>query len=349
MPPYQILHLFETSNVEGTSFARILAALAGRLDPGQYRFHAWFRRDHGPLVQMLEERGVSVRVLDWQGGERDPAALWRFLRGVRRQRFAIFHQHVGGRAVRLISRYAGGARVITHLHGRVLEQCGDAPARCNVYGADLVIATSKTIARWSGVDAEVVYPGVDIPPPGQPAIRRSGHVIGAAGRLAPIKGIKFLVRAMPLVKSRVPDATLEIAGSGEEEGALREEVGRLGLTGSVRFLGWRDEVPFGRWDIFAMPSLEESFGISALEAMAAGLPVVASAAGGLAELVEDGKTGWLTPVSDPEALAARLVELLQDAREREAMGIAGRARANEFSTGRMTGQIEGLYRRLLAV
>src|SRR5512135_1524547 len=183
MQPYQILHLFETSGVEGTSFARILAALAGNLDPDRYRFHAWFRRDHGPLLKMLEDKGVAVRVLDWQGGEREPAALCRFLLGVRRQRFSLFHQHVGGRALRLISRYAGGARVITHLHGRVLEQRGGAPARCNVYGADMVIATSMTIAKWSGVDAEVVYPGVDIPPPGRHRRGVPGHAIGAAGRL----------------------------------------------------------------------------------------------------------------------------------------------------------------------
>ena len=81
-----------------------------------------------------------------------------------------------------------------------------------------------------------------------------------------------------------------------------------GLEGHVKFLGWIDDLPslLSRWDIFVMPSLEEGFPIAALDAMAAGLPVVATAVGGVPELIEDGKTGWLVPPRDAEALASRL-------------------------------------------
>jgi glycosyltransferase involved in cell wall biosynthesis len=346
MPPYQVLHLLSTSEVEGTGVARIVAALAERLG-GRYKFHAWFRHGHGPLAEMLEDKGVSVQFLDWPGGERSPVGLWRFMRGVRKHKFDIVHQHVGGRVVRLISRYAGGARVITHLHGRVLEDDWEVPARCNVYGADLVVATSEAVAKWAGVGAEVIYPGVDICK-APPEMRRGmGHDLGVAGRLVPLKGTLHLIRALPMVRAEVPGVRLEIAGSGPEEEALRDEAHRLGLDGCVRFLGWQEDIPFHRWDVFVIPSLEEAFGVAALEAMAAGLPVVASAVGGLTELVQAGKTGWLFPPADINALAGRLVSLLLSPEERFKMGAAAWTRANMFTTKRMSEQIERLYRRLL--
>jgi glycosyltransferase involved in cell wall biosynthesis len=348
MAPYRIVHLLETAEVEGTSFAGIVASLAEHLHPTEYALHAWFRRGRGPLVEMLERKGVAVRVLDWQGGERSPLGLTRFLGALLVNRFAILHQHVGGRSIRLLARHVAGARVLTHLHGRVLEQRGGAPFRCNLRGADLVAATSRSVAGWAGARAEVVYPGVDVPPrlPGLRSAGR-GRVLGAAGRLAPIKGLEYLLQALAIVQATVPEVALEIAGSGPEEASLRDEVNRLGLEGRVRFLGWQEEIPFQRWDVFVMPSLEEAFGIAALEAMAAGLPVVGSAVGGLPELIEDGRTGCLTPPADSRALAERLIPLLLDGGLRGRMGAAAWARAGSFTARRMCEEIEKRYRRLL--
>ena len=351
MPPYHILHLLETSLVDGIGVAKIVSALVDRLDPQEFKLHAWFRRGHGPLVAMLEKKGVPVQVIDWIGGERNPVGMWRFLRAISRKDFSLVHHHVGGRSVRWMSRYFGRTRVIAHLHGRVLEENWKIPAHANVDGSDLVIATSAAVAKWSGVEAQVIYPGVDVP---TPEIRTDsghnsgGHVLGTAGRLVPIKGLECLIRALPLIRAAVPDVELEIAGSGPEEGTLRSEVKRLGLNDCVRYLGWQTDIPFQRWNVFVMPSLEEAFGIAALEAMAAGLPVVASAVGGLPELVEDGKSGWLVPPADPNALAIRLVSLLQNGREQKEMGLAARARAGGFSAKRMCDNIERLYRTLLS-
>jgi glycosyltransferase involved in cell wall biosynthesis len=97
-----------------------------------------------------------------------------------------------------------------------------------------------------------------------------------------------------------------------------------------------------------MPSLEEGFPIAALDAMAAGLPVVASAVGGVAELIEDGKTGWLVPARDVSALTVRLRELLLHAELRRSMGAAGFARVRDhFSAGHMTANFRQLYDELL--
>jgi glycosyltransferase involved in cell wall biosynthesis len=103
------------------------------------------------------------------------------------------------------------------------------------------------------------------------------------------------------------------------------------------------------WDVYVQPSLGEPFGIAALEAMAAGLPVVATSAGGLPELVEHGRTGWLIPPCDPSALADRLRSLLIDPGERHRMGIAGHVRARRaFSIDRMIGSISAIYDELLS-
>jgi glycosyltransferase involved in cell wall biosynthesis len=350
MAQLHILHLLGTSKVEGTGIAKIVVALAERLDPQKFKLHAWFLLDHGPLVAMLEKKGVPVRVINWTGGARNPVGLWRFFRAIQSHKFALVHQHFGGRSIRWISHYAGGARIIAHLHGCVFEQNWEVPARCNVDGADLVVATSATVAKWAGVNAEVVYPGVDVKAPTHDAAagrEGTGHNLGAAGRLVPMKGLQYLIRALPIVRGSVPGAELEIAGAGPEEEALRNEAHGLGVGGCIRFLGWQEDIPFHRWNVFVMPSLEESFGIAALEAMAAGLPVVASAVGGLTELLEDGKTGWLVSPADPKALANRLIPLLLNAREREQMGAAAWTRATEFSAKRMNDHIERLYNRLL--
>ena len=102
------------------------------------------------------------------------------------------------------------------------------------------------------------------------------------------------------------------------------------------------------WDVFVQPSLDEGFPIATLEAMAAGLPVVASAVGGLLELVQDGETGWLVAAASPGELATRLRELISDERRREAMGIAGRQRAlRDFSIAKMVEQTVAVYDGLL--
>ena len=144
---------------------------------------------------------------------------------------------------------------------------------------------------------------------------------------------------------------LEIAGDGRLRSFLEQECHRLGISGRVFFIGWREDLStvMAGWDVFVLPSLDEGFPIAALEAMAAGLPVIASAVGGLLELVQDGETGWLVPAAAPTELTSRLRELISDDRRREAMGIAGRRRAlRDFSIARMVAQTVAVYDGLFA-
>jgi glycosyltransferase involved in cell wall biosynthesis len=186
---------------------------------------------------------------------------------------------------------------------------------------------------------------------------RSGLGLGArdrvvltVGRLAEQKGHRSLCRAVPAILERVPNARFLWAGDGPLEGELRALACRLGVDETVRFLGRRDDVPdlLGAADLFVLPSLFEGLPLAVLEAMAAGLPVVATRAGGTAEVVDDGVTGHLVPAGDVAALADAVADLLRHPARARAWGRAGRARfEREFHAGRMARETAEVYRGLL--
>ena len=179
----------------------------------------------------------------------------------------------------------------------------------------------------------VIHNGVELAKP-----RRRSRPAGApvmlvsVGRLRPPKDFTTLVQAVAALDPA--SARLRIAGDGPDRNALAAEVTRLGLDGSVELLGTRGDVDelLADADLFVLSSDSEGLPMSVLEAMAAGLPVVASAVGGVPELVRDGETGTLVPPRDSAALAAAIRRLVADAALRERLGEAGRLRAErEFS------------------
>jgi glycosyltransferase involved in cell wall biosynthesis len=175
-------------------------------------------------------------------------------------------------------------------------------------------------------------------------------IIGTAGRLVELKGIEYLLSAAAALRREFPSLRLEIAGSGPHRAKLEEAVALAGLQAQVKFLGWVDDLPslLPRWDVFVMPSLEEGFPIAAMDAMAAGLPVIATSVGGIPELIEDGKTGWLVPPRDADALTSRVRLLLGNPEMRLNMGVAGNARVRDcFSATQMTKSFDQLYVELL--
>lgn len=351
---HQVLHILGTAQPESTGMARIVRTLSEGLDPKRYRIHALFLAGAGPLVNVLQQAGVQASALDWWRGARDPMGALRFWRSLRRQKFAIVHLHFGGRSVNWLARAATQAKIVRHLHGRILEPRGLTPVNFSAWGADAVVAVSQAVAdRVVDGPTRVIYAGLPIPSGNLPALHRratSEIVIGTAGRLVELKGIEYLVRAAAALRSEFPALRVEIAGSGPQREKLEEAVVRVGLKEQVRFLGWIDDISsvLPRWDVFVMPSLEEGFPIAALDAMAAGLPVVATSVGGVPELLEDGKSGWLVPSRDVEALASRLHLLIGNPELRRSMGTAGYARVRDhFSAKQMTESFVRLYDELL--
>lgn len=352
--PASILHLLRSAQVEETGPARIVAALARGLDPTLYRMHAWFFGPPGPLVEDLEAAGASARSIEWTSGIRDPLGAYRFWKCLRDHDFAIVHHHFAGRAVRQIIRASTRARLVVQLHAMVSDIDAARGLPNAVRNADLVIAVSHAVARQVAKHKPiVVYSGVE---PREvlhaPATAtRPSIIVGAACRLVDIKGLSDLIRAVASLSTEFPDLHLEIAGAGPELDNLEGEARQLGLTTRIRFLGWqRDLEPiFKSWDILAMPSLTEAFPMAALEAMGHGLPIIATNVGGLPELVEDGRTGYLVPPSNHQALAKALRALIVDTKLRQEMGAAGCRRVREsFSVDRMVAQTTAIYESLLA-
>jgi len=166
------------------------------------------------------------------------------------------------------------------------------------------------------------------------------------GRLIPIKGHLVLLRALAQARSRVPGIVLDVAGRGPLEPALKSYARELGLEEAVNFLGYVSPVQeaIERAAIVVVPSLGEGFGMVALEAMERGRPVIASAVGGLPEIVADGETGIVVQPGDADALAEAIVALGGDLERAAAMGRAGRRRAlGEFTPERSVRRVEQLY------
>jgi glycosyltransferase involved in cell wall biosynthesis len=183
----------------------------------------------------------------------------------------------------------------------------------------------------------------------QPSPAAFQPVVGFVGRVVDQKGCEYLVRASPLVISAHPNVRFVVVGDGPELARLTALASELKVASAFEFVGY-DPTPARRMksmSVLAVPSIYEPLGMVPLEAMACGVAVVASAVGGLPEVVEDGVTGILVAPRDPEALAEALIRLLDSPALAAQMGIAGRERAiRDFSPTAIAAQYADLYRRL---
>jgi len=176
-------------------------------------------------------------------------------------------------------------------------------------------------------------------------------IVGAAGRLSPEKGFGQLVEAAALVRARRNDLGFVIFGDGPLRHELQTRIARLGLQDIVVLAGFRTDV--GRYlphlDLVTIPSFTEGLPVVLLEAFAAGVPVVATSVGGIPEVIENGRSGWLVPPGDPTSLADRIVAMFQDDEPRRAKGQVGRERVRrEFTLKRMADEYRQLFDRQLA-
>ncbi|MCL3881774.1 glycosyltransferase [Marivita sp. GX14005] len=174
----------------------------------------------------------------------------------------------------------------------------------------------------------IVHCGVD--PERYEPRPRNGMTILFVGRLAPVKGLPILLEAVARLADSYPDLQLDIIGDGPDRVALEAEVARRGLDERIAFLGYRSQSEVAEAlaaaDIFALPSFAEGVPVVLMEAMAAGLPVLATRIAGIPELVEDGVSGRLVAPGDENAFVDALKDLLGNAERRAAYGTAGRAK-----------------------
>jgi len=175
-------------------------------------------------------------------------------------------------------------------------------------------------------------------------------LVGIVARLVPIKAHDVFLAMAARVRQTYSTAVFVIVGDGELRTSLEQRAVDLGLAGAVRFLGWRADIDrlYADIDVVVLTSRNEGSPVALIEAMAAGVPVVSTEVGGVADVVQHGATGLLAPMDDDAALARHVVTLLGDRDLGRRMGQRGRAIvAATYSADRLVSDIEALYEELL--
>jgi glycosyltransferase involved in cell wall biosynthesis len=341
----------------------------------------------GSMEFVAESRGVRVVKLSSLSREiaplRDFASLIQLTRLIQRQRPQIIHTHTAkaGAIGRVAALLAGGDRpIVVHtFHGHVLRGYFG-PLRTLAFRLlehVLARATTKLVAVSPEVRDELVSLGVA--PADKFAVIRLGielderlvqatedgraesrrqlgvdpetFLVGWVGRMTGVKRVPDLLEAFGQLRAGGVDSRLCLVGDGPERESLERLAKSLGLAQDCLFLGYQEEM--GRWfesfDAFALSSANEGTPVSAIEALAAGCPVVATRVGGVPDVVQDGETGFLIASGDTEALSRRLAELAGNPDLRMRLGALGRERVTaRYAVGRLIDDVDMLYRSLIA-
>lgn len=291
-----------------------------------------------PFVDYMADRGVSS--INWHThGKFDPVTVCKLAALIKRTHSSVIHTHLS--TASLLGAFAAklaGVPSVAHVHG--LNS-----ATCFRYST-LIVAVSEAVKQHlcsQGISEnkiQVVHNGVDLakfgPVPKDEARRKFGlnpdiPIFGVFGRLSSEKGQRIALEAMFLLTREYPKAQLILAGDGKDREELQACAEALNITGNVAFAGFvpQPQTLMSACDAVIVPSLKEGFGLAAVEAMALERPVVGTNVGGLPEIIQPGETGFLTALSDPQAIAQALEELIKDKSLAERMGKRGRERAEE--------------------
>lgn len=359
-----VLLIGDTLDLGGTE--RQFAEVACGLNRVRWDLHVSCVRAEGPLSARLEVAGVRA----WscgRGSFKSPrylVSVWGLVRYLRAHRIRLVHSFdfysnlLGVPAARLarVPAVIASQRDLGDLRPRPQSRVHATVLRL----ADYVLVNSTAAAdrvnrSVPGARIVVIPNGVDLarfsPAPG-PARRRGEQVtVGALANLRPEKGLEDLIRAAALVREHCPNVRFAVWGEGPLRPQLAGLIRTLALEGvfELRGLTMEPEAGLRTFDIFVLPSTSESCSNALLEAMATGLPVVATRVGGNTALVEDEETGLLVPAADPSSLAKALIRLVENPALAAQLAAAGRARVRaEFSLDRLVARVEALYDRALA-
>lgn len=346
--PITVVRVIDRLNVGGPALHAVLTA--AQLDP-RFRtvlLYGDIEPGEGDMSYLLDRHGVAAVKVPGLARElrplRDARALAFLCQVMWRERPQIVHTHKtkAGLLGRVAALLTGVPLRVHTYHGHVLEgYFGPARTwamiameRALALGTTRLVTVSERLAQeLSGrlriaprARFAVVPLGLDLQPFRQAdrlrgALRAElglqpggeAPLIGVVGRMVPIKDHQTFLRALPAVFAACPKARAVLVGGGELEEAIRAEIGRLGLSGRVHLLGWRDDLPriYADLDVLALTSRNEGTPVAVIEALAAGVRVVATAVGGVPDVLRPGggaPRGVLVPPGDPAALAAALVD-----------------------------------------
>ncbi len=373
--PVPILFLLPSLGVGGAE--RQIQTLALGLDRARWKPIVACQHASGPVGDELADAGCMVHRLS-DTRRFDPRFLWRTTALVRREGVRIVLTHgfstgvvgrlaalLGGAPVRIVTEHSTGERDMSAAKHRInrllvpitsawvavargqlpyLTQTKRIPAdRIHVVHNGIDVAACDLGAERLAVRARVR---------GELGIDADAPVAGSIAVLRPEKDLATFVRAAQRVLHELPAARFVLAGDGPERRELERQIESLGLERRVIMTGWRSDVPavLAALDVAVLCSTDvETFPLVFLEAMAAGLPLVGTRVGGLAEMIKDGENGLLVQPRDEEALARAMLRVLGDGETARRWGAASHARVvREFDVATMVARYEALFARLLS-
>lgn len=381
MPPSDRLTIFHLDDERGfRGGERQLMYLASALRCEGHENVVCCRADSA-LEREARSQGFEVLVLPF-AWEFDPVSAHRLARAARRRHHPVIHAHTGHTVgIATTCRLFGGPRAVAHRRGAARLRGGfsrwlkyDRVAR--------VIAVSRAIEETlthGGVAAQRIAVVPDCVPvsveewnsagyacprfaPATPdaraAARRAladahgidpdGYWVGNLAALVPLKDHATLIAAAQAVVRRQPNTVFLIAGDGPERARLVADIDHRSLTGRVILLGHYDAAElFAAIDVFVLSSRREGMGSVLLEAASCGVPVVATAVGGIPDVIQDGRTGLLVPPGDADALSHAILRLLGEPHLAQQLGTAARERVAEFGLAATVRRMEAIYRAAL--
>ena len=339
------------------------------LDRQSWEARVYCLGPRGHFAEILEAKGIPVTCFGGRGIASVPSVLWRLTRALRQFRPALlqtflFHGNLIGR---IAGRMAGvpnivsGIRVAEHQsrwHGR-LDRWTNFLVKHNVCVSQGVadfsipqtgLQSSKVSVIPNGVDDKLYADAVpaDVT---QLGLNPLFPVVITVGRLSEQKGIRYLLLAAAEVLRERPNCQFLFVGDGPERASLEALASSLAIGSSVRFVGHRADVPslLKASGLFVLPSLWEGMPNALLEAMAAGLPVVATAVEGSREIIRNEESGLLVPPENPDALANAILRVLNDPLFSSRLACAAQSAVMQrFVNSTATAAYEQLYRRLIA-
>ena len=373
--PIRVLHVMSNLQLGGTE--RQAVALSSGLDRRRFDVQVACLHAQGAFLGELQRRGIPIDAYPIRGlyGPAAFAQRLRLAHRLRKHRVDVIHSH--GFQANLFATPAARLARVPVIVGSVRD-LGDPLSSRQRWAqklalrlCDRVVVNAHAVARRCVAEGYqrrrlVVIPnGIDVTGFARPitpgwrdenGIAPDALVVAVISRLdhargVDFRGIRHFLKAARLVAGRFPDARFLLVGDGTDRAALEAFARELGLGERATFTGFRRDVPeiLAHSAVVVQPSLTPALSNSVLEAMAARVPVIATAVGGNPELVQDGLTGLLVPPGDPRAIARALEILLANPGLRERLGRAGRRRVVErFSLERLTGASERLYVALLA-
>lgn len=364
--PVPVLVLVPALPVGGAE--RQIAALVRGLDPLRFRAIVACQHAEGPVADEIRAAGIPVHLLS-DGARADPDFLRRLLRLVRRERPGVLLSHgfstgvanrvagvLGRVPVRILAEHSTGERDMSatrHRVNRLLNRFTTAWISVAHGQRDYLLGTKGI----PSARLHVIHNGIDPARYGPTAARAriraewdlpaEAPVAGVLAVLRPEKNLRSFLLAARFVADELPQARFVIVGDGPERELLEREVHALNLEKHVRMPGRRDDVPevLTAFDASVLCSTDvETFPMAFLEAMATGLPLVATNVGGLPEMITEEENGLLVRPRDPRGLADAMLRLLSDADLRARWGAASRARVeNEFHVHTMVRAYEDLF------